>query len=227
MRTRRSPIRIAAAAFAALALAGCQDIFNAMLDNAAPTGVSASDGEYPNTIDVSWNAPSLSGDKWKDYTISEYRVSWDGPDSGSHNTPNTSYSIYVDDSNRAKKYTVTVETRLSPSASGGSASDDGFALEAEPMTWPDGGRSYPVSGSEAWYLTMLQKGFAYAFDFASGQGSVEFYPYKTLDLVHTLESIAPNRSWTCDESGTGYKFFVRVKPSSPDSSFKASYDPNP
>jgi hypothetical protein len=212
---------------AALALAGCQDLFNGLVGNAAPTGVSASDGDYANQVYVSWTAPSLTGDTWKDYTVSNYRVSWTGPTAGWDYAAGTSYAISVIDADRAKKFTVTVESRLSlggaPAVSGGSASDTGFALDATDLIWYDGGRDYTVSGTDAWYVTMLQKGFKYSFDISSGGGTVEFYPYKSLDIVHATSDIGAIQSWTCDDSGAGHKFYVHITPSAAGASFHASY----
>jgi hypothetical protein len=215
MRIPARPLSVAAAClFLSAALTGCEDIFNAIIDSPAPTGVTASDGEYADSIYVSWTAPSLSSDKWKDHTVSSYRVSWSSDaDSGSYWTTSTSYTIHVDPANRAKEYSVTVETFLSPSGSG-SASDTGFALDTKPLIWPDEGASYTVSGADQWYVTMLQRGFAYRFDFTPGTGVVEFYPFKTLDLDHA-EAAAAAPTWTCDEEGKNHKFFIRVQPGAP------------
>ena len=207
-------------------LMGCQDLLNALSDSAAPTGVSASDGDYADSIFVSWGTPSLSSDKWAGYTITGYDLSWDGPSGhGSHFVlgSGTSYSIPVATSDQAKSYSVTVQTNFSGgSASGGSASDTGFALPpTQDLLWYDGGKVYSLA-SDQWYVTMLQKGFTYNFNFASGGGNVEFYRYKTLDSVGGPVAASPSvASWTCDDGGKANKFYVHVVTSSP--SYTASY----
>ena len=215
---------IAGTVTALFLLLGCQDILNAMLDSAAPTGMSASDGDYPDRIQVSWGAPSLSGDKWKGYEIAGYNVTWNGPTANPGMIYGTSCSIHIDNIYRATKYTVTVETRFSPSSptsSGGSVSDDGFAIDTENLVWYDGSRDHTMAGSDRWYVTMFQKGFINSFVFPSAIGTVDFYKHKTLDLVHASSSPASVQSWTCDADGAGHKFYVRVQTNSP--TFRASY----
>ena len=217
---------LSAAIIASLGLSGCKDLFNALTDSAAPTGLSASDGDYANTIQVSWGAPSLSSDKWQGYEIQGYLVTWDGPTANPGMVYGTSCSIPIDPTHRAIKYTVTVETRFKPGSailSGGSASDDGFALDTESLVWYDGGSNYTMAGTDRWYVTMLQKGFTYSFVFPSAAGTVDFYNYKTLDSAHSSAPAATSQSWTCNENGTGHKFYVHVTPGSPDLSFHASY----
>jgi hypothetical protein len=198
-----------------LALSGCQDILNSLLDNGAPTGVNASDGDYKDSIEVSWGAPNLSSDKWKGSFVTGYSISWSGPAgaSGSARTSGTGCSIPVASANRAQYFDVTVTSEITGDAgSGASDYDTGFAMDAKELIWPDAGATYNVSGTEQWYMTMLQKGFAYSFDFGPGTGVVEFYPFKTLDLDHAeLAAAAP--AWTCDENGASHKFYVRVQPS--------------
>ena len=209
---------------ASLAFSGCQAILNALTDSAAPTGLSASDGDYANQIQVSWGAPSLSSDKWQGYEIQGYLVTWDGPTANPGMVYGTSCSIPIDPTHRANKYTVTVETRFKPGSailSGGSASDDGFAIDTENLTWYDEGGNYTMAGLDRWYVTMLQKGFTYFFVFPSTAGRVDFYNYKTLDSAHLASSSSIIQSWTCDENGAGHKFYVRVR--STDLSFRASY----
>lgn len=195
------PAVLAAALAATIALVGCQDILNSLLDSGAPTGLNASDGDYGDSISVSWSAPDLSSDKWKGYSVDHYYVSWD---SGNYWTTSTSCTIRS--VTPAVSYTVTVEAVLDPSG-GGSASDTGFAMDADDLKWYDGGRSYDVSSGEQWYVTMLQKGFSYRFT-GSAVNSVEFYPFKTLESVDSISS-SPF-IWKCDEDGTWNKFYVKV-----------------
>ena len=222
---------VAGIATASLLFSGCQDILNAMLDSAAPTGLSASDGDYPDRIQVSWGAPSLSGDKWKDYQIAGYNITWAStgsitgsvPESGSAIVSGTGHTIPVTASNRPDLYSVTVETRLrlgSVTSSGGFSSDTGFAIETEPLVWYDGGRDYTMASTDRWYVTMLQKGFTYSFVFPSATATVEFYKHKTLDLIHA-SGLSNNPSWVCDGDGAGHKFYVRIQTSSP--TFRAGY----
>jgi hypothetical protein len=229
MRASKSLLRAAYLAAAGLgamiALSGCQDILNSILDNAAPTGLSASDGDYADSIYVSWGAPNISSDKWAGYSIVGYDISWTGPLS---NTVSllanvTNYSITAGNLVSASKYNITVTTKLSAgSLSGGSATDTGFALPAQQdLIWKDGGGNYTVSGGEQWYVTMLQKGFTYNFDFGGGSGTVEFYPYKSLTLAGSTGT-GSSVSWTCDAEGNGHKFYVHVVPSAP-GTFTASY----
>ncbi len=214
---------LSAAIIASLGLSGCKDLFNALTDSAAPTGLSASDGDYANTIQVSWGAPSLSSDKWQGYSVTGYNVSWTGPVSSSTFVTGTSYPIAVLNANRAQSYHVKVETVLSPASTGEYATDDGFALDTESLVWYDGGSNYTMAGTDRWYVTMLQKGFTYSFVFPSAAGTVDFYNYKTLDSAHSSAPAATSQSWTCNENGTGHKFYVHVTPGSPDLSFHASY----
>jgi hypothetical protein len=219
-RSRLAALLLGGALLAAiLCLTGCQDFFNGLFDTAAPTGVHASDGEYPDSIQVSWGAPSLSSDKWKDKSIDGYEVSWSGPTSGSAFAGGTSYSIRTG-LVQAAYYTITVKTRVSGSWEG-SAQDTGFALDTQDLLWYDGGSSYQLPQVSDWYLTMLQKGFTYTFTFP-GTGSVSFCPYKSLDPVYTTE-IGSSVSWTCDQDGEGHKFFIKVMPSAWPSSVTASY----
>ena len=166
----------------------------------------------------------MSGDKWKDDSIDGYTVSWDeGSGLRSGYTTSTSFSIPVAVMDRALPYTVTVTTDFRISSSSPSASDEGFALDTEPLLWVDGGKSYSISGADRWYVTMLQRGFTYNFDFGAGTGTVEFCPYKSLDRI-TTPTTTPGftQSWTCDSDGAGYKYFIRVAPTGA-SSFTASY----
>jgi hypothetical protein len=217
------------ALFIALAaLGGCTDLFNAIMDNPAPTGVSASDGDHTDSIEVSWGAPNLSSDKWKDYRVLRYDISWNGPSSGSDTTNGTSYSIAVSTQDRARLFTVTVESILvvpgGGTESGGTSSDDGFAILTEDLLWRDGGQAYGITGADMWYVTMLQKGFIYSFNFASGQtGSMEFYDYKSLSPQRGSTGVGQSPAWTCDQSGAGYKFYVHVKPIAPGATFTATY----
>jgi hypothetical protein len=229
VRRPRGSTLFALAASASLALAGCQDILNAILANAAPVGVSASDGDYDDEIRVSWGAPSLSGDKWKDYSVAGYEVRWSWANGGTGAAAGlvsgTGYAIPAA-GRRAEYCTVTVETRLSGGSlsSGGEASDRGFAISTQDLAWPDGGADYAISGSDQWYVTMLQRGFDYGFAFAGGgAGTVELYPYKTLDRCASFVSSPGSSSWTCDQDGAGNWFYVRVSPGSPGNGFRASY----
>jgi hypothetical protein len=108
-------------------------------------------------------------------------------------------------------------------SSGGSATDTGFALDTEPLVWYDGGTLCAVAGTDRWYVTMLQRGFTYSFDFAGGTGALEFYTFGTLDMVHEEALPAGIQSWKCDENGASHKFYIRVLPGSPGSSFTATY----
>lgn len=221
------PAAIAAAALAATVfLAGCQDIVNDIFDTGAPTGLSASDGDYADSVEVSWSAPSLTSDKWKGKSITHYRVAWTGPSSGSKTTNSTSCSIPVSIDNRATYYEVTVTTVISW-VDEGSTSDKGFAMDSETLFWPDGGKDYAMTGASRWYVTMLQEGFAYRFDFGASSGNVAFYPYKSLDLIDTGTASAPPSStvdWKCDEGGNGHKFYVHVTPVAAGSGFRARCD---
>lgn len=214
---------LSAAILASLALSGCQAILNALTDSAAPTGLSASDGDYANTIQVSWGAPSLSSDKWQGYSVTGYNVSWTGPVSSSTFVTGTSYPIAVLDANRAQSYHVKVETVLSPASTGEYATDNGFALDTENLIWYDGGSNYTMAGTDRWYVTMLQKGFTYSFDSFSTAGTVDFYNYKTLDSVHSSAPAATSQSWTCNENGTGHKFYIHVSTGLSGQTFHASY----
>ena len=214
---------LSAAIIASLGLSGCKDLFNALTDSAAPTGLSASDGDYANTIQVSWGAPSLSSDKWQGYSVTGYTITCAALGLNSFPVPGTSYTINVSDAQRAQKYTVRVDTVLLPASSGEYATDDGFAIDTENLIWHDGGRNYTMAGPDRWYVTMLQKGFTYSFVFPSAAGTVDFYNYKTLDSAHSSAPAATSQSWTCNENGTGHKFYVHVTPGSPDLSFHASY----
>jgi len=230
MKSARTLCRLLALAsivlLCATLLAGCEEIFNSLFDTAAPTGVSASDGDFANSIEVTWGAPSLTSSKWKDDSVVGYDVSWNqGPLPNTAFTGSTGYTIKVDPEYRAMSYSVTVQTVLK-SGSQGSASDTGFALDTETLTWPDGGSNHPIAGADRWYVTMLQKGFTYSFAFASGMGSVEFCPYKTLDVVHTANAAGMIQTWKCDADGAGNKFFIHVIPSSPGpTSLATSYGP--
>jgi hypothetical protein len=216
---------LAAALLASALLAGCEDLANSLFDTAAPTGVEASDGEYADEIRVSWSDPSLSSDKWKDDSIAGYDVSWDrGPLPNTAYTTGTSYSIKVDPAYRAQPYSVTVRTVLK-SGSQGSAGDTGFALDAETLKWPDGGQVHSIEGVDRWYVTMLAKGFTYTFDFSPGQGTVEFCPYESLDVVHTADAAGSIQAWECDEDGKGSKFFVHVLPSAFPTTVTTGYGP--
>lgn len=209
-----------------LALLGCQDVVNSLLDNGAPTGVSASDGDYASEIQVSWGAPSMSGDKWKDDSIQDYLVSWSSAnDTRNATTTSTSYSIPItNDADRAQMYTVTVTARFKNYGTGVSASDEGFAIDTEDLIWRDGGSNYTITGNDRWYVTMLQKGFTYSFAFPVGEkGTVSFYPYKTLNEVNKTSDAGNVQSWKCDEDGASHKFYVKVDPDSPSSSFGAAF----
>ena len=109
----------------------------------------------------------------------------------------------------------------------GSSSDKGFAMDSETLFWPDGGKDYAMTGASRWYVTMLQEGFAYRFDFGASSGNVAFYPYKSLDLIDTGTASAPPSStvdWKCDEGGNGHKFYVHVTPVAAGSGFRARCD---
>jgi hypothetical protein len=222
----RRPVAAARAALAAgalcavILLSGCQDLFNSLFDNGAPTGVTASDGDYADSISVSWGEPDLKSEKWNGATVSYYEIDWSGAVSGSNTTSGTSYSISTA-GNQGQYVTVQVTTHLSSGISGAPASDTGFALDTQDLLWLDGGKSYSFTGNQ-WYVTMLQKGFTYTFDFASPGGSVEFCPYKSLDNIHTMGP-GPSSSlqWTCDDSGNLHKFYVHVIGPAP--SFTATY----
>ncbi len=222
MRVRPAFLALAAL-MAALGLAGCQDLFNALFDDAAPTAVSASDGDYASEITIGWGAPNLSSDKWKGYEVEGYQVSWDeGPLPNTTFVTGTSYSIPVGSDYRAMKYRATVQTVFKSGSTGGSASDDGFALDTEQLIWYDGGAVHAYGGADRWYVTMLQRGFSYDFDI-SGGGHVEFYPYKGLDLLRSTSDPGTRQSWTCDEDGSGSKFYVHVVSNATSLSFAASY----
>lgn len=229
-RPGRIALALAASLAAILVLSACQDMFNSLFDTAAPTGVSASDGDYADRVEVHWGAPSLSSDKWKDYSVDHYDVSWSGPASGSHSTSSTNYAIPVAAGDRAKYYEITVETTLRKLGGGtvwgGSASDKGFAMDAEDLIWEDGGRTYTIAGADRWYVTMLQKGFAYSFEFLGpSMGYAEFYDHKTLDPLREKTETASAPAWTCDEDGAWNKFYVHVVPNGSGATFTARFDP--
>jgi len=210
---------------AALALSGCAEIFNAVFDTGAPSGVSASDGDNANSVDVSWGAPNLSSEKWKGKRVDYYKVTWSfaGGSSGSGTASSTSYSVPALDSDRAKVCSVTVQTYISGWGEG-SASDDGFALLTEELLWLDGGALHTVAGSDVWYVTMLQRGFTYSFDFgAPGTGSVTFYDYKNITTPEAAFSGLPRVDWLCNTTGNWYKYYVHVTPASVGTSVTASF----
>jgi len=221
-----------AAIMAALTLAGCQDFINSLLDNAAPTGLSASDGDYENSVYVSWGAPNLSSEKWAGYSTAYYEIEWSstGGDSGSNGfAGSTSYSIPVSSAYRAQYYDVTVTAFLNQPGGGvvpgGSSSERGFALEATTdLIWYDSAALYAGDDGEQWYVTMLQEGFSYSFDFdGENSGDVTFYPYKKLDVDEGPLS-GFSVTWTCDSGDAGNKFYVRVRPTVPGTGFTASCD---
>jgi hypothetical protein len=217
---------LAFAALASLALSGCEDVLNSLLDNAAPTGVDASDGDYPNSISVSWSAPSLSSDTWKGYTIDHYDVSWSWASGTGYDYDVSSTSTTINGVSEAVEYDITVTAILrSPGGgteTGGSASDTGFAMDASPLVWYDGGANYAAGSGDSWYVTMLQEGFAYRFAFI-GTGSAEFYPYESLDSLAGTET-SSSVSWTCDSKGKHHKFYVKITQSGSDPFFaKCSY----
>jgi len=217
---------------AAFALAGCQDVMNSLFDTAAPTGLSASDGDYENSVHVSWGAPNLSSEKWIGYSTAYFVIEWSstGGDSGSEGPVlSTSYPITVSPAYRAQYYDVTVTAFLNQPGggvvSGGSESERGFALEATTdLVWPDGAAVYNVADGEQWYVTMLQEGFSYSFDFDGANiGDITFYPYRELDIDKGPLS-GSMVTWLCDSGGAGNKFYVRVRPSVEGTDFTASCD---
>ncbi|MDP3179980.1 MAG: hypothetical protein Q8M76_18860 [Spirochaetaceae bacterium] len=225
----RGALASAVSLSAILVLSSCQDMFNSIFDTAAPTGVSASDGDYSDRVEVHWGAPNLSGDKWKGYSVDHYDVGWSGPDSGSSGRiTSTSFSIPVSAGDRAVYFEVTVETTLrklgGSTESGGEASDKGFAMDAENLIWADGGQAYTIAGADRWYVTMLQKGFVYSFEFqGSSTGYAEFYDYKTLDPQREKTATASAPAWVCDEGGAWNKYYVHVVPSGSGAIFTARY----
>ena len=234
-RLRYLPATLLLTMITTAGLVSCDDIFNTIFDTGAPTSLSASDGKYANRIEVSWSAPSLSSDKWQDSKVTGYMVEWywsEGPGSfyayPSANT--TNFSIHVGPENLAKEYQVIVTTEIDDNYAG-SASDTGFALETYDLIWQDGGADYSFSGADRWYVTMLQKGFRYDFDFREGEtGWIEFYEFGSLEKIGDTRDIEPtgvktNPSWVCDEDGAWHKFYVRVVPAvAPDTtSFRASF----
>ncbi|HOX31873.1 MAG TPA: fibronectin type III domain-containing protein [Spirochaetales bacterium] len=220
MRRARRAAFLAASCLASLSLGGCQDLFNAILHSPAPVGVEASDGDYPDRISVSWSAPDLSDESWDGAEVSYYEVewSWEGGSGSSSHLYSTSYTI--SSVAEAEEYYVTVAAHLDTGETG-SASDSGFAMDAEKLVWASGGSSYTISG-ERWYETMLQEGFSYRFAF-SATGSVAFYPYESLDELHSIGS-ANAVTWNCDEEGEGSKFYLRVSASGYPATFTASCD---
>jgi len=217
MRPARRAACLAASCLAALCLGGCQDIFNSILHSPAPVGVEASDGDYPNRIEVSWSAPDLSDESWEGAEVNYYEVDWG---TGSGTTSSTSYTIYP--VSAATEYSVTVTAHLDTGETG-SASDSGFAMDAEKLVWAAGGSSYTISG-EQWYETMLQEGFSYRFAFEGATtGSVAFYPYESLDELHSIGS-ANAVTWNCDEDGEGSRFYLRVSASGYPATFTATCD---
>jgi len=220
---------MAIAAFALIAAAsafsGCADILNSLLDNAAPKGVTASKGDYPDRIQVSWSPPDLSSQKWQGYSVYRYLVTWSGPIDESDFTSDTSYSIYVPPADVAMMFDVKVTAILTGGGQdGGSSGDSGFAMNASPLVWYDGGGEYQVSGSDAWFETMLQPGFSYNFAFAGRTtATVEFYAKGTLGPVLGTAGPPASPSWTCDSQGSGNRFYVHVIPSSAGAQFTASY----
>jgi hypothetical protein len=225
------PAAVLVVVLAAAALVSCMDILNTLLDTAAPLSLSASDGEYGNRIEVDWSAPSLSGEKWVGKSITGYVVEWSGPASGSADlsADQTSFALSVGLVNRAKLYTVTV-TSVVNGEEEDSSSDTGFALETYDLVWPDGGSEYSFTGAERWYVTMLQEGFSYDFQFLDGNsGWLEFYDYETLEpLLHAtgntgLSGASSTLSWVCDEDGNWHKFYVRVVSAAANTRFFARY----
>lgn len=237
-RLRYLPAALLLTMVTTASLVSCDDIFNSIFDTGAPTSLSASDGKYANRIEVSWSAPSLSSDKWKDSKVTGYKVEWEwsgSPGSGYDElgAGATSSTINVKAEYRAKEYSVIVTTEID-GVYEGSASDTGFALETFDLIWQDGGADYSFSGDDRWYVTMLQKGFRYDFVFAPGELSkIEFYDFGSLDSIHETTDIIVSGSdevlsWVCDEDGARHKFYVRVVPSVPavapdTTSFRASF----
>jgi len=211
-------------------LTGCEEVINTILDNPAPMGLEVSDGEYPDRIEVSWIEPSLTSDRWEGWEITGYDISWsaDGGISGFFHTGSTSYSIDVSIDERAKLYDIEVTTIVEGPVGGdteeASSSDTGFALETRELIWYDGGYEYNFSGDDAWYVTMLQKGFTYSFAFSNGEtGFVEIYRYKTLEPLLEATATGINPSWKCSGDGDWNKYYVRVVPTSPGAVFHAAY----
>ena len=212
-----------------LLLTGCEEVLNTILDNPVPVGLEATDGEYKDRIEVSWTEPSLTSDKWEGYEITGYDISWSagGDVSGFFHTDSTSHSIEVLVGNRARLYNIEVTTIVE--GPGGeseeaSSSDTGFALETQELLWYDGGREYSCAGNDAWYVTMLQEGFSYSFAFDGGEtGFVEFYRYKTLEPLLATTDSGTTPSWKCSGGGDWNKYYVRVVPSSPGTTFRAAY----
>lgn len=221
--TRTTPALVSAflIAFTTTAsLVSCDDLFNSLFDTAAPSSLKASDGKYANRIEVSWTAPSLSGGKWDGKSVDGYIVRWWGPetDSAEISASQTGFTIWVSADHRAIEYEIEVAT-LVDDREEGSSSDTGFALETYDLIWRDGGADYSFSGTDRWYVTMLQKGFRYDFTFQdSNTGWMEFYDHGTLNKVHDTRDTEPtgaksSPSWVCDEDGAWHKFYVRVVPS--------------
>ena len=227
---RRMPSLLPALLIALITMASlvsCEDILNSILDTGAPTSLKASDGKYADRIEVSWTAPSLSGDKWTGRSVDEYIVRWWGPDNNPDGTPThqTNFQIPVSVANRAKEYEIEVTTVVDGWEEG-SSSDTGFALETFDLIWKDGGADYEFTGADRWYVTMLQKGFRYDFEFEEGGiDRIQFYEFGTLDMVHEIVATGVNElpSWVCDENGARHKFYVKVMTSMPAASFRASF----
>ena len=115
---------------------------------------------------MSWGTPNISSDKWAGKSIAGYDVSWDGgPLPRFAHVSGNSCSIHVDDAYRALSYEVTVKTVFQGGSSGGFASDSGFAISTQDLIWRDGGSNCSPAAAEQWYVTMLQTGFTYRFDF--------------------------------------------------------------
>jgi len=218
---------IAVLSCVSLLLSSCEEVINTILDNPAPLGLEATDGEYADRIEVSWLEPSLTSDKWEGYEIVRHDITWSAEGvSGSSHTHSTSFDISVSLGDRAKLYDIRVTTIVEGpgDTEEASSSDTGFALETEELLWYDNGREYGLTGNDAWYVTMLQKGFTYSFAFGGGEtGLVEFYRYETLEpLLATTES-GTTPSWKCSGGGDGNKYYVRVVPSTPGAAFRAGY----
>ncbi len=177
MRTLGSTIALAAAI---AALVGCSAVIEAILLPDAPSSLAATDGEYGDSIVLTWNAPDATDDSGNERTVSHYEI--DRSPGFSLFTPTSTFddgtSWSDDDVSVGTLYRYRVravfDDSLGSDRSNYSVSDTGFAMDAVAVRLHPTPAVYQYAlDDDGWFSFPLQRGWRYHIAATSGAVSEE------------------------------------------------------
>lgn len=212
-----------------LVFTGCDTTVNAITDGERPTNVSATDGEYPNEIRVTWTAPDPAEDESGDeIAIESYEVFRSTGDDlrGLLEEIDSGATSYIDQSPsllQGTKYNYWIRVRFDNGDTKWSDSDTGYAITASEIsagsTLSRHVRTYDAADAPAsangkvWFRLLVQRGWDYeirADDDSSTTGTtVRFLHEKQLEPASgSSDSETGSYTFTADRNGI---YFIELE----------------